>query len=44
MPKQEGQKAKILVLLDIFQHQTDEDHPLSVPQLLAALAKAGVPA
>ena len=34
MPKQEGQKSKLLALLRIFEQQTDENHLLNVPQLV----------
>lgn len=44
MPRQEGQKAKILVLLQIFERDTDEEHPLSVPQLAQMLAERDIPA
>ena len=44
MPRAEGQKAKLLVLKQIFERKTDEEHMLSVPQLLDALEKAGMPA
>lgn len=43
MPRKEGQKAKILILLAIFQQYSDENHLLSVPQLLKLLEKRGVP-
>ena len=33
MPKQEGQKTKLLALLHIFEQKTDENHLLNVPQL-----------
>ena len=36
MPRAEGQKAKLLVLKQIFERKTDEEHMLSVPQLLSA--------
>jgi len=42
MPKQEGQKSKLLTLLHIFQTQTDEQHRLNVPQLIALLEKEGI--
>ena len=29
MPRKEGQKRKLLVLLDILARETDEKHPLS---------------
>ena len=44
MPRAEGQKAKLLILKQIFERKTDEEHMLSVPQLLDALEKAGMPA
>ena len=30
MPKQEGQKSKLLALLRIFEQQTDENHLLNL--------------
>lgn len=36
------QKRKLLVLADIFQRLTDEDHPLSSSQLLAELMKRDI--
>lgn len=44
MSRQEGQKAKLLVLLDIFERKSDEEHKLSVPQLAELLEKENVPA
>lgn len=43
MSKQEGQRAKLLALLHIFQTQTDEQHRLNVPQLVAMLEQQGIP-
>ena len=40
MPKQEGQKSKLLALLRIFEQQTDENHLLNVPQLVEQLELA----
>mgnify|MGYP000263052492 CR=1 FL=1 len=37
MPKQEGQKTKLLALLHIFEQKTDENHLLNVPQLVELL-------
>lgn len=34
MSRKEGQKRKLLVLLEILARETDEKHPLSVPQLV----------
>ena len=42
MPKQEGQKSKLLALLRIFEQQTDENHLLNVPQLVEMLARQGI--
>ena len=42
MPKQEGQKSKLLALLHIFEQQTDENHLLNVPQLVEMLARQGI--
>ena len=44
MPRKEGQKRKLLVLLEILARETDEKHPLSVPQLVEKLAEHGVAA
>ncbi|MDD4851117.1 MAG: WYL domain-containing protein [Gemmiger sp.] len=44
MPRKEGQKRKLLALLDIFTRETDENHPLSVPRLVELLQKRGVEA
>ena len=40
MPKQEGQKSKLLALLRIFETQTDENHLLNVPQLVGLLEQS----
>ena len=42
MSRKEGQKRKLLVLLDILARETDEKHPLSVPQLVERLQERGV--
>ena len=42
MPRKEGQKRKLLVLLEILARETDEKHPLSVPQLVEKLQEHGV--
>lgn len=42
MPRKEGQKLKLLTLLWILARQTDEEHTLSVPRLVEALAEHGV--
>lgn len=43
MPRKEKQKAKILILLKILEQRTDEEHRMTVPQILDALAQEGVP-
>ena len=40
MPKQEGQKSKLLTLLRILEQKTDEEHLLNVPQLVQLLEHA----
>ena len=40
MPRKEGQKRKLLVLLEILARETDEKHPLSVPQTGGRIAGA----
>lgn len=42
MPKYANQKGKLLVLLHIFQRETDEQHPLTVPALIHRLASNGI--
>ena len=42
MPKQEGQKTKLLALLHIFEQKTDENHLLNVPQLVRLLEQQGI--
>ncbi len=42
MPKQEGQKSKLLTLLRIFEQKTDEEHLLNVPQLVQLLEQQGI--
>lgn len=44
MPKQENQKLKLLFLLRILHEQTDEAHPITVQQLIDALAANDVSA
>ena len=43
MPRKENQKAKILILLKILEQNTDEQHRLTVPELIDALDAEGVP-
>ena len=42
MPKQEGQKSKLLTLLRILEQRTDENHRLNVPQLVELLEQQGI--
>ena len=42
MPKQEGQKSKLVTLLRIFEQRTDENHRLNVPQLVQMLDAQGI--
>lgn len=44
MPRKEGQKLKLLTLLEILLRETDEKHPLSVPRLVELLRERGVEA
>jgi len=44
MPRQSGQKAKLLVLRDYLLRYGDEDHPVSTAQLLAELDRRGIAA
>lgn len=44
MPRREGQKRKLLALLEILVRETDEEHPLSVPHLVELLAARGITA
>ncbi|MGN0974379.1 MAG: helix-turn-helix transcriptional regulator [Gemmiger sp.] len=44
MPRKEGQKLKLLTLLEIFVRETDERHPLSVPRLVELLKERGIEA
>ena len=42
MPKQEGQKSKLLTLLRILEQKTDEEHLLNVPQLVELLEQQNI--
>lgn len=42
MPRQEGQKSKLLALLRIFEMYTDENHLLNVPQLVEMLERQDI--
>ena len=42
MPRVFNQKIKILYLMRIFLEQTDEEHPMSVKELIAYLNSLGI--
>ena len=44
MPRTEGQKAKLLILLELFRQKTDQDHKLTVPQIVEYLQAQGMAA
>lgn len=44
MPRVFNQKIKILYLMRIFLEQTDEEHPMSVKELIAYLNSLGISA
>ena len=44
MPKLAGQKEKLIRLARILEAQTDEEHPMSIKELIAALHAEGVEA
>lgn len=44
MPKNERQKLKLLYLKKILEEQTDEAHPLTMAEILTALAEHGITA
>ncbi len=44
MPKSPNQKLKLLYLMEILLQQTDERHPMTVPEMISELAKHGVAA
>lgn len=44
MPKQTGQKLKLLSLLEILWKHTDEEHPLTVSELIEKLSARGISA
>ena len=44
MPKATNQKIKLLVLMDLLNRQSDEKHPISVPEMVEALAARGIAA
>ena len=44
MPKSPNQKTKLLHLYQIMLHQTDEDHPITVAQMIEQLARYDIKA
>ena len=42
MPKSPNQKLKLLYLMEILLQQTDERHPMTVPEMISELARHGV--
>lgn len=44
MPKSENQKQKLLYLLKFFYEETDEEHTLTVNQIIDKLEKNGISA
>lgn len=44
MPKSPNQKLKLLYLMKILLQQTDERHPMTVPEMISELARHGVAA
>lgn len=44
MAKGQNQKAKLLVLLDILKSESDAEHPITMPSILASLEKRGISA
>ncbi|MFR6426089.1 MAG: hypothetical protein ACLUNO_11560 [Oscillospiraceae bacterium] len=42
MPKSPNQKLKLLYLMEILLQQTDERHPMTVPEMISQLAQRGV--
>lgn len=44
MPKSSNQKLKLLILADIFRSETNEEHPLSLAELIERLESNGIDA
>lgn len=42
MPRANEQKIKLLVLYDILQRETDEEHPLSTNEIIERLSARGI--
>lgn len=44
MAERTGQKVKLLHIIDILRHNTDEDHPINATEICEELAKRGITA
>lgn len=44
MAPRSGQKLKLLYIIEILRHETDEDHPISAPEICDKLAANGITA
>ena len=44
MPRKEKQKLKLMAVLDILRRQTDEKHPVGVPEILQLLQERNISA
>lgn len=44
MPKSPNQKLKLLYLMEILLQQTDERHPMTVPEMISELARHDIAA
>lgn len=42
MPKSEGQKLKLLYIIDMLEKDSDENHPLSTPEIISRLEALGI--
>ena len=44
MPRQSQQRRKLLVIKDFLERESDEQHPVTMAQIIAELARRGIPA
>lgn len=44
MPRSEKQKLKLYYIIEIFRKQTDEDHPISITEIIRQLSQSGIKA
>lgn len=42
MPRNSEQKIKLLILYDILRKNTDENHPMTTKEIVAALQEYGI--